>query len=169
MTTEQDLSLTPSTPKALQRFLDEHTISAEIVTLAEETPTVESSARAMGVAVDQIGKSVLFLVDKQPLLVLASGVRRVCRKRLAKHLLIGRGKVKLAGSDAVLRHTGFAVGTVPPLGHPSRLPTIVEEAVVAQPFLYVGGGGINALMRIETSVLLSYLDAPVVSLLVESS
>ena len=138
----------------LQRFLDEASIAAEIVYLAADTPTVETAAEAAGCRTDQIGKSILFLADDAPWLVIANGTNRVGYKALADHLGISRKRLKLAKADEVLDITGYPVGTVPPFGHRQTLPTIIESRVMEQELIYAGGGAINALMRLATGELL---------------
>ena len=137
----------------LQRFLDKEAIAAEIIHLANETPTVEAAARAVGCRPEQIGKSLLFLVDGNPHLVIANGTTRVGYKALADHLGISRKRLKLANANQVLDITGYLVGTVPPFGHRQRLPTIIEARVMTQKEIYAGGGAINALMRLATDEL----------------
>ena len=137
----------------LQRFLVEAGIAAEIVHLANETPTVEAAAIAVGCRPEQIGKSLLFLADGEPHLVIANGTTRVGYKALAGYLGIGRKRLKLANANQVLDITGFPVGTVPPFGHKRRLPTIIEARVMSQDEIYTGGGAINALMRLATDEL----------------
>ena len=148
----------------LQQFLDDKAIAAEIVHLAAETPTVEAAATAVGCRPEQIGKSLLFLADGAPHLVIANGTTRVGYKALADHLSISRKRLKLANAAQVVDITGYKVGTVPPFGHYERLPTIVETRVMGQNVLYVGGGAINALMRLSTTELLRVSMAEIVSL-----
>lgn len=148
----------------LQRFIDETGIEATIIHLASDTPTVEEAARAVGCRTEQIGKSILFLADGQPYLVIANGVNRVGYKALADHLGTSRRRLKLAKADVVLNITGYPVGTVPPFGHKHVLTTIVEARVRNQDMIYAGGGDINALMRLTTDELLRVSQAEVVSL-----
>jgi Cys-tRNA(Pro) deacylase len=148
----------------LQRYIVEAGVEAEIVHLAHNTPTVEEAARAAGCRPEQIGKSILFLVEERPHLVVANGVTRVGYKALAAHLGTSRRRLKLAKPSAVLDITGYAVGTVPPFGHKQPLPTIVEARVLAQEEIFAGGGAINALMRLRPEELLRVSQAEVVSL-----
>ena len=148
----------------LQRFLAEETIAAEIVHLANETPTVEAAAKAVGCRPEQIGKSLLFLADGNPNLVIANGTTRVGYKALADYLEISRKRLKLANANQVLDITGFPVGTVPPFGHWQRLPTIIEARVMNQDEIYAGGGAINALMRLATDELQRVSAGRIVSL-----
>jgi Cys-tRNA(Pro) deacylase len=148
----------------LQRFITETGIEAEIVHLAQDTPTVEEAAKAVGCLPEQIGKTILFLAESRPYLVVANGVTRVGYKALADHLGTSRRRLKLAKADTVLDITGYPVGTVPPFGHKQLLPTIVEARVLAQEIIFAGGGAINALMRLTPKELLRASQAEVVSL-----
>jgi prolyl-tRNA editing enzyme YbaK/EbsC (Cys-tRNA(Pro) deacylase) len=148
----------------LQRYLNKESIAAEIVHLAEDTPTVEAAARAVGCRPEQIGKSLLFLANGQPHLVIANGTIRVGYKALADYLGISRKRLKLANAGQVLDITGFAVGTVPPFGYKQKLPTIIEARVMNQDQIYAGGGAINALMRLKTDELLRVSEGLIVPL-----
>lgn len=150
--------------KDLQRFIDETDIEATLVHLDSMTPTVEEAARVVGCLPEEIGKSILFLVDGAPTLVIANGITRVGYKALADHLGTSRRRLKLARADTVLKITGYPVGTVPPFGHKERLATIIEARVLDQDVIYAGGGAINALMRLTTKELLRVSQAEVVSL-----
>lgn len=71
------------------------------------------SARVRGVQLRQIAKTLLYIVDGKPLLVVLSGDRSVDEKRLVQ---IANAKlVRLASSEEVEKHTGCVVGLVPPV------------------------------------------------------
>ena len=152
------------TAKELQQTITKQQIAARIVFLAEETPTVASAAATLGVTPDSIGKSVLFWVDAQPWLIIANGLRFIDHKKLADHLGVSRRRTKLASADEVLAITGFAVGTVPPFGHKTALPTLIDQHVLSLTELYAGGGDINALIHLSTAELLRVVQAEVVQL-----
>lgn len=148
----------------LERFIKIHGLTAEILFLDVETPTVDAAAEAVGVHARQIGKSLLFLADGEPLLVIANGTTRVDYKRLAGHLGISRKRLKMANAKQVVDITGYPVGTVPPFGHKQRLATLLEQQAMAQDELYAGGGEINALVRVSMDELLQVTGAGVVIL-----
>jgi prolyl-tRNA editing enzyme YbaK/EbsC (Cys-tRNA(Pro) deacylase) len=129
-------------------YLRAHGIPGEIVFLPMHVPTVETAAQAVGTTVERIVKSVLFLADSAPVLVIANGTGRVDYKRVADHLGLSRKRLKLADAPTVLAVTGFPVGTVPPFGHKTRLRTLIDAGVLAQPEVYAGGGAIDALVRL---------------------
>lgn len=152
------------TAKELQQYITTEQIDARIVFLAEETPTVASAAATLNTTPDAIGKSVLFWVDDNPWLIIANGLRFIDHKKLADHLGISRRRTKLANADDVLAITGFAVGTVPPFGHLTPLPTLIDKNVLTLTELYAGGGDINALVHLTTAELLRVVPAEVVQL-----
>jgi prolyl-tRNA editing enzyme YbaK/EbsC (Cys-tRNA(Pro) deacylase) len=148
----------------LAGFIEAGDIKAEIVHLPVETPTVAAAAEAVGVKPEQIIKSVLFLADGQPVLVVANGLSRIDRKRLANVLEMSRRRVKIASGEQVLEITGYAVGAVPPFGHPARLRTLLDKGVLAETVIYGGGGESNALMRLSTPALQQVIDGEVVDI-----
>ncbi len=146
------------TSQDLQTFIQAQQIEAEIVHLPEETPTVASAAAALNVEPRQIIKSVLFLADGEPLLVIANGTSRIARKQLADTIGMSRRRVKIASPEQVLAIGGFAVGTVPPFGHRTPFKTVVDSAVAEESLIYGGGGDINALLRLTPAELLRVTD-----------
>lgn len=139
--------------QTLTQFIHEQQIEAEIVWPAVDTPTVAAAAAAMGVPPAQIIKSVLFLANGEPVLVIASGLARIAWKQLADYLGVSRRRLKTADAAQVLAITGYVAGSVPPFGHRQPLRTIVEVGVLAQTIVYGGGGEIHALLRLTTAEL----------------
>lgn len=148
----------------LQQYIDANGIPAEIVVLQDETPTVAAAAAAVGVRPQQIVKSVLFLADGRPLLVVTNGLTRIQRKRLADVVQLSRRRIKIAGTEEVAQITGYAVGAVPPFGHPQPLPTLLDSGVLAEAEVYGGGGATNALLRLTPQALAAATRALVVDI-----
>lgn len=137
----------------LAQFIATHDIEAEIVHLTVETPTVVAAANAVNVKPEQIIKSLLFMADGSPVLVVTNGLTRVHRKRLAVELGMSRRRIKIASVEQVLAVTGYAVGAVPPFGHLINIPTLLDVGVLAESTVYGGGGESDALMRLSTDEL----------------
>lgn len=149
----------------LQRFIDEAGIEAKILFLEVDTPTVQAAAEALAVAPEQIIKSVLFLADGKPVMVIASGLARLDRKALADYLGVSRRRVKIASAEQVLAHTGYVAGSVPPFGYREPIETVVETAVLHQSGLVYGGGGeIHVLMQLTVPELRRVVGTRIVSL-----
>jgi prolyl-tRNA editing enzyme YbaK/EbsC (Cys-tRNA(Pro) deacylase) len=152
------------TTDELESYCCEHQFDAKLMRLAEPTPTVAAAAEVMGCPVDQIVKSILFLIDEEPVLVIACGTARVDRRALARHYNLSKKRVRLASADQVAEYTGYVAGGLPPFGHLHLLPTLIDRRVLAQPTVYAGGGSEMALLRLEPALLLRVVPAIVLDL-----
>lgn len=150
------------TTEDIRRFISERNLVGELVILPTETPTVETAAQALGVHVDQVVKSLVFWTDGTPTMVIANGLRRVDRGKLAAELGMSKNRVKLATPDATLEITGFPVGTMPPFGHRQPIPKLMDRHVLEHTEVYAGGGGIDTMLRISSQDLLKATEARVV-------
>lgn len=154
----------PLTPKDLETYLIEHDIEGEIIKLDVPTPTVETAAEAVGVSPAQIVKTLLFQVGDQAVLVIANGTGRIDRRLLGKHYGVSRKKTTFADPDTVIELTGYEVGAVPPIGHKTPIPALVDPDILNQEIVYGGGGSDSALMRLKPEAILDHNQAEIVSL-----
>jgi len=152
-------------PDDLQAYMQHNNIPGDILHLEVPTPTVAAAAQAVGTAPDQIVKSILFLVDRHPVLAVTCGQTVVDQRVLASFYQVGRKKVKLATPEQVLQETGYEVGAMPPFGHHTPLPTWMDVRVLAQTEVFAGGGAENALVRLKPDDILHATGAQVVDLL----
>ena len=117
------------------------------------TRTAEDAARAIGCTVAQIVKSLLFVVDAQPVMALVSGPNRLDEKKLAALRGVGKNKVKRANAEIVRDATGFAIGGVPPFGHITRLPTYIDQDFWQFEVIWAAAGTPNAVFAITPDEL----------------
>ena len=151
------------TSKSLQTYINQQGIEGIILHLPENTPTVPAAARVLGVNEDQIIKSLVFLVNKQPVLVIANGSQKIDSAKLAAHFGVGKKRVKLASAEKALEITGYIVGSMPPFGHNTRLPTYVDPQVTILDIIYGGGGDIQAMLKLTPAQLLAATEAEVLA------
>jgi prolyl-tRNA editing enzyme YbaK/EbsC (Cys-tRNA(Pro) deacylase) len=107
----------------------------------------------LGVAPEQIIKSLVFVVEGEPLLVINNGLAKVDRRKIATRLGVGRKRVKFANAEQALAITGFVVGSMPPFGHRQTLPTYIDPAVMEFEVIFGGGGAIDAMLRLTPAEL----------------
>ena len=112
-------------------------IEREVIELGVDARTSQQAADALGVGVGQIAKSLVFTVNSSPLLVIASGANRVDELKLEK---LAGGKVRRADPETVKQATGYAIGGVPPLGHPAPLPVYVDADLLQYELIYAAAG-----------------------------
>ena len=113
-------------------------IDVEPVAFPDSTRTADDAAAAIGVAVGQIVKSMVFLVDGQPVVVLVSGSNRVDEEKLAR--AAGGSSCSRPDAKAVRAATGFPIGGIPPFGYPAPLPTFVDEDLLTHDVVWAACG-----------------------------
>lgn len=107
---------------------------------------------AIGTELGSIVKSLVFLADGKPALVLVAGDRWADTKKLAQ--VLRAKKVKIADADTVRAETGFAIGGVPPVGHHTPLPTLIDQSLGRFETVYAAAGAPNAVFPIAHDLLL---------------
>jgi prolyl-tRNA editing enzyme YbaK/EbsC (Cys-tRNA(Pro) deacylase) len=91
----------------------------------EGTRTAQDAANAIGCAVDQIVKSLVFIAGTDPVLVLTSGGNRVDVVKVGTET--GSAGVRKADAEEVRAATGYAIGGTPPFGHARDLLVLVDR------------------------------------------
>lgn len=100
------------------------------------TKTAVDAARAIGVDVGQIVKSLVFRVDGRPVMALVPGDRRVDEGLLAA--AAGGEVVERMDAASVREATGFSIGGVAPIGH--ALPVYVDAGIASYEEVWVAAG-----------------------------
>jgi prolyl-tRNA editing enzyme YbaK/EbsC (Cys-tRNA(Pro) deacylase) len=115
-------------------------LDVDVREFPEGTRTAEDAARAIGVTVGQIVKSLIFRLDGEVVVALVSGPNRLDPARLAEAAGTPGAPVDRADADAVRAATGFPIGGVPPFGHPAPIPTYVDEDLLAFDEVWAAAG-----------------------------
>ncbi|MGO9557571.1 MAG: YbaK/EbsC family protein [Acidimicrobiales bacterium] len=89
--------------------------------------TAEEAAATLGVEVGQIVKSLVFVADGEPVLLLVAGDRRVDPHQSAQ--VLGAASLARADAEVVRSATRFPIGGVAPLGHPYAIRTLVDRSL----------------------------------------
>jgi prolyl-tRNA editing enzyme YbaK/EbsC (Cys-tRNA(Pro) deacylase) len=118
----------------------------EVVRFPDGTRTAEDAARAVGCSVGQIVKSLVFIVDGDPVVALVAGSDRLDPARLAT--ATGGSLARRADGDEVRAATGYAIGGVPPLGHARALPVVIDERLLAHAEVWAAAGLPDAVFRV---------------------
>jgi prolyl-tRNA editing enzyme YbaK/EbsC (Cys-tRNA(Pro) deacylase) len=149
----------------LKKYMQSNAIPGEILHLDVPTPTVEAAAQAVCADPEQIIKSILFMVDETPVLVIACGKSTISRRAIADLYGVGKKRVKLATPEMVLEISGYEVGAMPPFGHHQLLTTLIDSKVLHLAEAYAGGGAENALVCLNPREILRVTGAKVLDLL----
>jgi prolyl-tRNA editing enzyme YbaK/EbsC (Cys-tRNA(Pro) deacylase) len=133
------------TAARFQERLHERGLDVSVVMLPDSARTAPEAAVAVGCDVGQIVKSLVFMREDQPVMVLCAGDRRVAAKRLG---------LRAANADEARAATGFAIGGIPPLGHDQPLETLIDESLRRFATVWSAAGTPHAVFEADTDALI---------------
>lgn len=136
--------------------------------LPSDTSTAEAAARAVNAPLGSIVKSLIFLADGVPLLVLVAGDRRADVKRLRSELGLSKKRLRIASPVEVVAETGFEVGGVPPVGHRTPLRTVVDTSLARFETVWAAAGSGHAVFPIAYTQLLTLTGGQVLEFVEEA-
>jgi prolyl-tRNA editing enzyme YbaK/EbsC (Cys-tRNA(Pro) deacylase) len=145
----------------VQAALDEFGLSISVSRVSDSTRTAEDAARVIGCAVAQIVKSLVFrgCETGRPYLILVSGTNRVNEHHFSA---LVEEKIERAKPEFVREQTGFAIGGVPPLGHPTQLSTWMDEDLLQFETVWAAAGSPHAVFPISPPDLARVTSAKVI-------
>ena len=136
----------------VRAYAQERGVEVVVRRFASTTRTAEDAARQIGTDVRRIVKSLVFIADGRPLIVLCSGDNRVSVKRLED---IRRARsVRRATADEAKAHTGFPIGGVPPFAHVQTLDVIADQTLVRFETVWAAAGLPDAVFEIAVKDLM---------------
>jgi prolyl-tRNA editing enzyme YbaK/EbsC (Cys-tRNA(Pro) deacylase) len=138
-------------PERVQTALIEAGLDICIAVLEDSTRTARLAAEALGAELGSIVKSLIFLADGQPVLVLVAGDRQADPAKLK--MLLGARRVVIADAGRVEEATGFSIGGVPPVGHRRRLPAWVDASLGRFETVYAAAGNPHAIFPVAFETL----------------
>ena len=129
------------------------------VMLDEAARTAQQAADALGVALGQIAKSIIFRrrADDVAVLVVTSGDRRVDETKVQALA----GPLGRADAAFVRSATGFAIGGVPPLAHANPSVTLIDRELFRFEEIWAAAGHPHAVFRLRPQELVTLTGAPV--------
>lgn len=129
--------------------------------------TAQEAADALGIAVGQIAKSIIFRrkSDDAAVLVVTSGDRRVDEKKVEAHV----GKVGRADADFVKSRTGFSIGGVSPVAHATPPVTLIDQDLLRFDVVWAAAGHPHGVFPLHPGDLQRLTGAPVVDVVQASA
>jgi prolyl-tRNA editing enzyme YbaK/EbsC (Cys-tRNA(Pro) deacylase) len=152
----------PAATRRVVAELSRRGIDIQIIESKTSTRTAAEAAASLGTTVGQIVKSLVFLVDGQPVLALVSGSNRLDEGKLAR--AIGGREVSRANAEQVREITGFAIGGVPPVTIGTNPPVVCDADLLQYPVVYAAAGTPNHNFAIDPRRLVEIAGARVIDL-----
>jgi prolyl-tRNA editing enzyme YbaK/EbsC (Cys-tRNA(Pro) deacylase) len=127
-------------------------LPADVRELDASTRTAPEAAAAVGCELGAIVKSLVFRgrSSGDPVLVLVSGDNRADEARVEAEVGEPVGR---ADADWVREVTGYAIGGIPPVGHPSPVRTVVDADLLRFDEVWAAAGTPRAVFPVAPRAL----------------
>jgi prolyl-tRNA editing enzyme YbaK/EbsC (Cys-tRNA(Pro) deacylase) len=161
------MSTWPEPVQRVAEFLGRATVESRIEEFPDGTKTAEDAARAVGCDVAQIVKSLVFMCDGKPVLVMVGGDRRADSVKVAA--AVPCEQAKIAGPDDVRDATGFEPGAVAPFPLPGIATILVDGELLVHEVVWTGAGSHRHVLAITPTDLVRVTRARSVDAVAEDS
>lgn len=142
-------------------------LEANVKTFPKDTRTAQQAADALGCELGQIVKSLIFQAGDELVLVLTSGVNRVDETKAAP--LFGVDSLGKADAAGAREATGFAIGGIPPCGHPTPLRSVVDQDLLGWDTIWAAAGAPDAVFELTPQQLVDITGAASADIAAEPS
>jgi prolyl-tRNA editing enzyme YbaK/EbsC (Cys-tRNA(Pro) deacylase) len=159
-----------SWPEEVERvaaYLRDSGAEARVEEFSEGTPTAEGAARAIGCALGQIAKSVVFDCDGRSILVLVPGDRRADKRKVAE--AAGCTSARIAGAEQVQDATGFEPGAVAPFPLPRVESVFIDRSLLQHKLVWIGAGSTRHMAALVPADLLRLARAKPIDAVAEAA
>ena len=137
-------------------FLEQKGMGDRVITFEASTATVELAAQALGVEPGHIAKTMSFLVDGAPLLVILAGDVRVDNHRFKEAF---HKKGRMIPFDQVESLVGHAPGGVCPFAIKEGVPVYLDESLRRFETVYPAAGDDHSAVRLMPEELYRIIPA----------
>lgn len=134
-------------------YFKQYNIDKNIIEFDISTATVELAAKALGCAPNSIAKSLAFLVDNKPILIVTSGNARIDNSKYKKQFLT---KATMLKADEVERYVGHSIGGVCPFGINKDVLVYLDESLKNLDIVYPACGSSNSAIKLTRAELERY-------------
>ncbi|HWK30390.1 MAG TPA: YbaK/EbsC family protein [Solirubrobacter sp.] len=163
MSTHADDAALPRSARRVRAALIELGLPADILRLTDSTRTAPEAAAAVGCELGAIVKSLVLrgVESHEPLLALVSGDNRADMALVEAAL----GEAVERPDAAYVREvTGYAIGGIPPVGHPRPITTVMDEDLLRFETVWAAAGHPHAVFGVAPAVLAEKTGARVTAL-----
>ena len=139
-------------------------VDLRVVVLDATSHTAEDAARALGVELGQIVKSLVFVAPREdaghePVLCLVAGTNRVDVARLAA--VVGEPAIRRATAREARDLTGFTIGGIPPVGHAHAVRVVMDPDLGRHREVWAAAGTDRAVFPVAPAALRALTNAVV--------
>ncbi len=133
-----------------RNHIEKYNLENNILIHEELTPTVAAAAKQLGCEEGQIGKSLTFKVDDNPVLVVLAGDKKIDNKGFKKTF---GTKAKMLSPEEVVELVGHEVGGVCPFGIKDGVKVYLDNSLKEHDVIYPACGSDYSTIKLTISEL----------------
>lgn len=131
-------------------YLEQAGFGGRIITPEQSSATVEEAAAALGCEPEHIAKTMSFIVDGAPVLIVCAGDARVDNHKFKERF---HTKAKMIHPDEVEELVGHAPGGLCPFGADEGVAVYLDESLRRFDVVYPAAGNGHSAVRLTVSEL----------------
>ncbi len=119
-------------------YLEGKNIEFKTIHLDEVPKTAQDVERIYGCSLHQVLKTLIFIGETEPVIVVLPGDKRVDMNKLKK--TTKQTNLRMAKPDEIEEITGYKIGGVSPFGIEKNITKIIDESVFKTKIVNIGSG-----------------------------
>ena len=134
----------------VKQYFESEGAGDKVLWLEQSSATVELAAAAIGCEPAHIAKTLSFLTDEAPILIVTAGDVKVDNKKFKE---LFHTKAKMIPGDQVEELIGHAPGGVCPFALPEGVPVYLDESLKRFDIVYPAAGSAASAVRLTPEEL----------------
>lgn len=132
--------------ESVRAQLKEYGFEDRIVDMPDSLATVALAAEALGIEEDEIAKTLAFMVEEKPVLVVMTGRARVNNHKFRETFHV---KAKMMNGRQLMDLVGHPAGGVTPFGVKEGVEIYLDETLKRHPVFYPSAGSTDSAVRVS--------------------
>ena len=137
----------------VKSYFKNFNMDKRIIVLDSSSATVELAAKALGVEEARIAKTLSFLVDENPVLIVTAGDAKIDNKKYKEKF---HTKAKMIPFDFVEKYIGHTPGGVCPFGVGENIEIYLDNSLKRFQTVFPAAGSSNSALELNMSELEKY-------------
>lgn len=134
----------------VKEYLKKYNLDNEIIEFNESSATVKEAAHAIGCDEKDIAKTLSFLIDDNPILIVTRGDTKIDNSKYKKEF---HKKAKMIPYDMLEEIIGHKAGGVCPFGVKENVKIYLDESLMSLDIFYPACGSSNSAIKLDKTIL----------------
>lgn len=140
----------------VRKYFQDLGMEDKILIIDESTATVEEAANALGCELARIAKTMSFLVNDEPILILTLGDRKIDNRKYKDYFHV---KAKMIPTNLVEELIGHDIGGVCPFGVKDNVKTYLDISLKEYDIVYPAAGNNHSAVKLTINELEKFSNA----------